>query len=859
MTTEKVVGASSLPTIDRGTGSRTKMSRKRFLAFIMVGIMIVSAVSMVAPGILGNNGQDDNDQTAGVSWAPAGAREAIYKVDHLFENYMKAQNYTKAAHGNIQRIQERYLGHHSQSVMGNNEWLNTSLGASPRESLYSEMTLRNDYPYTFYWNPCPTGKLVPTLPSGLATWAPFRISGVVKNDTALHTGYGGLTLGAASTANVPFIPFMNRSLSGTSSWGTPYSAVKGGYVNVSLYGTYMTSEEMDALNAGTHYGNWFYGLPAGEALDGGSNDGYFFELHGSIQLSRYALTTFLNWTPGVRSRLHDGSRGALDSTDARVWFAAEKTALTKMWADWLWENYSQTPVFKAGNAPYWGHLVNNGNIYTVYEFDYAGGTDSHVALRLDPGNGTSMNSLTLRVYMEGWGPDAALIRMLEASGLTGSVGKVGVGLWQNRGTMVNYGEDVYVNCTIRESMANSSFREVVTYSMVGWEDPSKTVWNSGWMIELGAHADYIPNLAGQTTYPSPMNKYQYPGTGSTKLDLYTGDTTKSRDWRSPGALLFNTNASTILTTPQVRNISAYEAIIMDLNILSSPWLVAKGLTAKFGSQTMAVQPYQGTTATVGAPMTAKYTRYLYWGTVKLGQGSYPQTQMLGMYNAATKILNLSGGVTGLTFGNVFNQDYWGGNTGQTSRVYTRALPFLQLDVVAVDHYHVDVDARMDGSSGTAPYMWNTNYVVKVTPHNASTTLYSGGAIPRNMNGRLIVNETVTLSSNNPGVTWPTGLPAPAIGNGTSVTFNNATNPGGKAFTVVRFGGADDNSFVNVTNAQFGFSVGGLNGAPVMTQAMTGSVGLFVVLIPEFATVLIPIVGVMAMFFIFRTRKRKRED
>jgi hypothetical protein len=156
-------------------------------------------------------------------------------------------------------------------------------------------------------------------------------------------------------------------------------------------------------------------------------------------------------------------------------------------------------------------------------------------------------------------------------------------------------------------------------------------------------------------------------------------------------------------------------------------------------------------------------------------------------------------------------------------------------------------------------MWNTNLVVKATPHNASTTLYAGGAIPRNLNGNLIVNDTITFSSNNPGVTWPTGQPAPATGNGTSVTFNNATNPGGRAFTLVRFGGADDNTYVNVTNVQFGFSVGGLNGAPVMTQAQTGVNGGFIVLIPEFATVLIPIIGVMAMFFIFRTRKKKREE
>jgi len=54
MTDEKVVETTSLPTIGRGTGSRTKMSRKRFLALMMAGLMIVAAVSMTAPSILGN-------------------------------------------------------------------------------------------------------------------------------------------------------------------------------------------------------------------------------------------------------------------------------------------------------------------------------------------------------------------------------------------------------------------------------------------------------------------------------------------------------------------------------------------------------------------------------------------------------------------------------------------------------------------------------------------------------------------------------------------------------------------------------------------------------------------------------------
>lgn len=308
MTIEKVVGASSLPIIDRGTSARAKMSRKRFLAFIMVGIMIAATVTMIGPSILGNNGQNDNDQQAQISWAPLGKRESITKIDHLFEMYRKngGSNYadvnipgvggilndTIANHGgagavnqNAHPAQERYLGHASQSLMGVNEWLNTSTGTSYRAQTYSEETLRNTYPYIFYWNPAPTGKLTPTLPPGLATWAPFRMTVTTKNDTVLKTGWSD------SSRNVPFLPTWNLSRGATNNF-------RGGYVNVSMYGTYLTNSEMDDLNAGLHYGNWFYGMP-NYAYDSAANDGYFYELHGSIQLSRNALITFLNWTPGV--------------------------------------------------------------------------------------------------------------------------------------------------------------------------------------------------------------------------------------------------------------------------------------------------------------------------------------------------------------------------------------------------------------------------------------------------------------------------------------------------------------------------------------------------------------------------------
>jgi hypothetical protein len=883
MTNEKVVEASSLPTIDRGTDARTKMSRERFLAFIMAGIMIVSAVSMIAPSLLGNNSQND-DQTAQVSWNPAGAREAIYKYDHLFEMYLKngacgvgyvdngigwggMLNDTIDYHGglgaanqNAHPAKEAFLGHMNQSKMGVNEWLNTSdgPGTSLRAIKYGENTIRNNYPYIFYWTPAPSGKLTPAIDSGLATWAPFRVTATVKNDTALKTGWSD------TSRKVPFLPCWNLSRGATNNF-------RGGYINISMYGSYVASNEMDDLSAGLHYGNWYYGMP-NFAYDSSANDGYFYELHGTITLSYWALRTYLNWTPGVAELWSDGTHGKapriVDSTNARTWFQNEldSRGMMKNWKAWLVENYSQTPGkggAGGGGAPYWGNLVNNGNIYTNYEFDYATTTPGYtgVGLRADPSNSmvayngsksVCNQGLSIRFYYIGWGPDAAVIRMIEASNICGSFGTVGTSAWNKRAGMVNYNEELYLNTSIRENMGNSSARWVATYSMLGWEDPADDVWSGGYMIEVGSHTDYIPNIIGsQDTYPSPMNKYLLDGTGTTIPDAYVpqvpkADFTKTRDWRAPGAIVFNSNATVVLQAPAIRNLSAYEAIVFDLNLLTSPWLVAKGITAKFGGGTMALEPYQSTSSTAGAAKEREYRTRLYNGTLVLGHGCYPQTQVLAMYNANTKILNLSGGATGLTMGNVFNTDYWGGHVGQTSRVYLRGMPFIQLDVSPVSSYQVTVQS--------GPYTIGVPYTVTVKPVDCL------GKTPRNGTGALIFNGTVDFVSNMKiaGVTgiatWP---------GGTSKTFTTANATVSTTIQFQTYPDANHNGYANVTDRAFNYSVGGSAvpspSPPVSSQAMKGTSGPLTIIIPEFATVLIPIVGVMALFFIFRTRKRKREE
>jgi hypothetical protein len=679
------------------------------------------------------------------------------------------------------------------------------------------MTLGNNCPYIFFWNPNPTGKSAPTLPSGLQTWAPYRLNVKVKNDTAFKAGIND-HLGTGR--NVPFVPYINRH--------APADNSAGGYINMSLYGTYMTATDVTLLRGGTHYGNWFYGMPNGATPLASTNDGYYYELHGTYQFSKNALITFLNMPSAT--------------ADARVWFAANvgvggapagSGTITSAWRSWLWENYSQAGSTLGGGAGNWNDTVTNGNIYTDYEFDMAGSLGLYVSMKLDNVNYTNANQLAIRVYMMGWGPDAAIIRMMEQANMTGSLLNTGKGYWlngwyYNRAPLMNYAEDVFLNASISPRMANSSFRGQIDYSMLGWEDDSTTVWAGGWQLPLGAHADYIPNdfAAPQTTYPSPFDKYAMGGGN----DIASGDQTKSYMWRGAGSVRFGMNASVCLVTPQIRNLTAYEAIIVDLNILSSPWLA--GLKTKFGGGAVAMTPYLATTMTINPGKIAELTGHLYMGTVKLGKANYPGAAILNGYNPVTKILNLSGGTTGMAMPHVFNVDYWGGNTRTPNEIYIRSQPQIQIDVSPVDHYTVTVQP--------GPYVAGQNYWVKVVGVNAT------GWVPKEYSGLLIGNETIRFTTNNPGTLWNQG-------NGSTAKTFTLVN--GTVWNTVRFGTAKANTYVNVTGQWFNYTVGG--GA--LTQSTIGSSGLLSVLIPEFATVLIPIVGMMAIFFVFRIRKRKREE
>jgi hypothetical protein len=844
MSSEKVIIASGVPLIDRGTGARAKTSRKRFLAFVMVGIMIVSAVSMIASNSVENNGQDDGgDQIAKISWAPGGKREAIYKANHLFESYVKLLNFTKAVHGNGIGTQEKWLGIHSMTQMGQPSWSNGTGAVNAPRQAYDVWTLSNNYPYGAYYNPSIFEEFNPATmnrKAGLMTVANYRLSATVRNDTALKTGINDKN---GMSRNVPFLPYVNRQGSNAQ--------LPGGNISMNLYATYMSATETTALRAGTHFGNWFYGMRNGITPNG--YDSYYMEVHGTFKLDHRALITFLGMPQGT--------------ADARTWFAANvgisgipaDNSILGTWREFMIENFSESGSAVAK----WNNSLNNSNIYTTYECDFtdSGENQPWISMKLDPLNYTSATSLAIRVYYMGWCVDAALERMIEAANITGSLHNGNKpywkingaqAYWNNRATMTTVdAEDVYVNCSIGPRMANSTLREVT--GMTNWEDDATDVWSGGYQMSFATHTDYIPAIAGGIRYYSPMQKYT---TFITDAGPQGGGTVwKTYNWRCGGSTRFGENASVVAGSPNVRNLTAFEAIIVDLNLLSSPWLT--NVKDRTGGQGKAMVPHDGTSDNMNDAKTVELNGYMYWGVPKLGKGSYPQAAILSAYNPATKILNLSGGTTGMAMPQVFNVDYWAGQAargGWYGRIQLNPQPQVQIDISPVDHWDIKL-VKTAGNPDVPPYTILTNYVVKVTPHNASRLVagvWNGGEIPRTGANNLVVNETVVLSTNNPGATWPVGQPVPAIGNGTTVVFSTA-DP--YRYTNIRFATVKANTYVNASGQWFDYALmGGL------TEATFGTTGAFAVNpVPEFTTILIPIVGMMAMFFVLRTRKRKREE
>jgi len=92
-------------------------------------------------------------------------------------------------------------------------------------------------------------------------------------------------------------------------------------MNISWYSTYLETWEMNAIRAGTHYANTFYGVPTASTPRGSADDGYWHELQGILTFNRPAASKIL------------GLAGAGDLRPQ--WTASEATIEANWFNDWL--------------------------------------------------------------------------------------------------------------------------------------------------------------------------------------------------------------------------------------------------------------------------------------------------------------------------------------------------------------------------------------------------------------------------------------------------------------------------------------------------------------------------------------------
>lgn len=804
----------------------------RFLAFIAVGVMVVSGISIALPAALGNN-SSSGKSPSDITWTGSGTqRTATYTINHLFETYLKDWNWNKSHYNNGILTQPATVGWGSNTP-GWNDWQNETTGGY-RLVGYGEYTVREDYPYIIVSDPNSAttanydlygsnSKLDTRM--AIQTWAPYRLTVDVHYEPLARTGGDATHL----QGNFPFVPHLGPNMNaGTRTY-------TGGAIKILWHGNYLTQNERDKqeetapggpgtpLTDGTdHYAQWLYGLP--QMPGWVANDGYLYELYGNISYDARAARSYLGW---------DGVG------DVRTWFNTNKAAIEAAWhRDWL-RNFSDA-TSSLGLGAY--------SIFTDYEYGLDNsGSFLGPYLKLDTLN-SSATSLSVLMYTGGWGPDAVIMRLIEASNYSGAFSKTYPGTAKLRSGFVDYTEDLYLNVSATNSYSNGTFRQTTMYQMMAWEDPSSSVWCGAWMWEF-KHNDYMGNFVSgspgvpgysnsstESSYNSPFNKYD--------PDWYTPN--RYRTDLAPGSNMYGINAS-YWWAPEARNLSKYETIIFDFNTTKyfashmTPAARPQN-TYTWNGDVIGFTPWgqnpnppakADKVEVVSTDTVQRLHRHEYWGTLKLGAGSAPSALLragyYNLYKTGGGYINISGGTTSTVMPAVSNIDYWG--TYSTGRVYKHGLPYIILDVSPIDHYKIDViGAHRQGGTD----------LVKVTAVN-STGQYASGV---NATLQPFYNGTVNLQKASGTGVWG------ANGSSHAWTGNDRTTNGhtGIWWTTITWAVAEPMVTTNITASDGNFSID-----------VKGFAWFTIVIIPEFTDIVIPVLGMAAIFFVIRTRKKKKNE
>ncbi len=679
---------------------------RKYAAILMVAIMATSAFVLVAPKAGEQPMALTPDKPAQTQ--AEGDREVTYTISHIGESYVKDSSVSA-------------MGRHG-STPGVSEWW------VQRKANYGDTVIHDAFPYGIGYNPNSAYNTYTRINHAgyiMVSFARFEMD--AKNVTTIATG-----------------PSKNPILIPVLKGGPTPLANDGGTVNFNWYATYITSADVSAILAGTHYANTYYGVPAfNMGLPASyANDGWYFEHQGTVTFDRLGANKFLNLpaTGDLRTEFNTANAG---------W------ALSTNWAN------------------HWDSEGNSGAIYDIYAcYDYS--TDPvKYWLTLDPSS--TADNLVVRMWGYSWGMDALLLRFMDVTGL-----------------MTNFQpwpEDWYLNGTITSTQANIQSRMVTFDHMTSWVDygafkapgTSGATWAGAWTMEPG-HADWTYGDVGWMSRYNPYSAYA--------LTYRPG-----KYMLAPGSNYYGT-PDTHDTVNTARGVAYW--------VTPRAWDLVAGekMVVKLADAFWAVQPYKGTAAEDFGKggSTLKKAEVLangYWGEMVLGHGKDDTLYSASYYDAATKTLTFTGP---MNFADQTNTQY--------PSLQQTGSPLIITSVSRVSNYSMRIVE-------SGPYWVGDTYTLEVTAKNFTGATVTGW------------NRTVSLQVTQ----------GSAVLGSSSLTF--APADAGVKTTTIQFT-AEGTVVVKSEDLGFPLDVFGEITIPV--------------LIPEFPTLLIPVIGAVAVFVALRRRK-----
>lgn len=278
------------------------------------------------------------------------------------------------------------------------------------------------------------------------------------------------------------------------------------------------------------------------------------------------------------------------------------------------------------------------------------------------------------------------------------------------------------------------------------------------------------------------------------------------DWtvetRVPGTTRFGQNCS-YWYAPMNHSLGQYEKIIVKMKT----------------TDVLGIDPYVGTSDTLDAAKQTELVNHLYWGRMVLGADSDPWDMINDGYDSGTKVITLVGPL-------VFPTEPIPGSPGTISS----GVPALQYDVRMISTITCWVNGTHD-IAGPAD-------TLTITGFNAS------GKRPVNFAGQYCWNGTVEVVVTDPA--------ADINNTGLNITSLNIPRGGGTLSVPLQWGSASTSWKVTVWDLSF--SIDNMADG----DEVPAWIGIIGTIIPEFQTMLIPIIGMFAMIFVARRMTRKKD-